>query len=115
MSDEPASDNVVGRLVDNPEAAVNAAAVIGVCGDMALRAHFNRLGVPATSALDLPRYLAETYLFLASTTLHLVVITAVLALIVSVSRMVRRRRFVSLTRRVNEHSDSLLVLVMVAA
>ena len=115
MSDEPAARHGVERLVGIAEAVIKVAAVVGVLGYMALRAHFNRLGVPAASVLDLPRYLAETYLFVASTTLHLVVVCAVLGLIVSFSRMVRRGHSARLIRWTNEHSESLLVLVLSAA
>jgi hypothetical protein len=75
------------------ETIVKIAVPAAVFGYMGLRAHLNRIGIPATETLGLERYLNETYLFLTALLAPVVVVVAAISLILSVRhRMLRRRR-----------------------
>jgi hypothetical protein len=69
-STPPSAEPPVRRFVAGLERLAGSAALLGVCGYLSLRAHFNYLGISSLSYLGLERYLMETYTFVADLLLH---------------------------------------------
>jgi len=61
-----AAGTPVPRVLAHAEMLVKVTGVLAAFGYMALRAHLNRLGIPATAALGVERYLAELWAVFAS-------------------------------------------------